>query len=235
MSEFRCLPLIVACLLATTAVVSADEPPIRFGPWKVLYRGSSKTSISQLSDDKFPFQPLDQFTITGEMATDPFRLNQVQVDGTWAVTRGVLHQANGRSAAIKLGRAEDFELEMGINAEGEGGWFLLYGYNDGQGHGLYNVTLKTSGSPWFVSQFARGHGLKGTDQEIARYECRGDEPILIRVAGGKLTVSISRRTLIEDLDLPDYEAGDIILGTYDTKYGPKPIKIYGIRLREPRE
>ncbi|TWT60370.1 hypothetical protein Pan54_10840 [Rubinisphaera italica] len=213
----------------------SQETVIKMGPWEYLYRASPKITVSQTDLEKYPLEVMTDFEFSGELEKDIFRLNHVIVDGTWGIAQGALHQASGRSAALKLGTAKDFELEMGINAEGEGGWYLLYGFKEGQGHGLYNVTLRTSGSPWFISQFARSKGIEASDIEIARYECRGNEPLTVSVIDGKLTAQINRRVLIEDQELPNYEEGDIILGTYDTKYGPKPLKIYGIRLRRPRE
>lgn len=227
----------VLCLSGFAFSVRADEPaePVKFGPWEVLYRGSSKQTSKKPEFGKSNLKVIESFELDGEKKKDPFRFNQLRLDGNWAITQGVLHQAEGRSAALSLGEAEDFELEIGMNAEGEGGWFLLFGYSEGNGQGLYNVNLRQSGSPWFVIRFARGEGVVDSDQEVARYECRGAEPLLVKVVNGRLSAQISRRTLIEDHELTDYKAGEIILGTYDTNYGPKPLKLMGIRIRRPKE
>ncbi len=205
----------------------AKAAAVKFGPWKYLWGGPVKAWA------KSPAKVLEQFEITGAHAKHPYLLNEVVCDGEWRATQGVLQQVNGRSAALLLGTAEDFELEAALNAEGLGGWFLLFGLQDGHGYGIYNVNLKTSGSPWHLAEF-RGHkGIESTDREFARYICRGNETLKVRVANSKLSVQMNRRVLIEEEELPTYDNGDIILGTYDTNYGPKPLKLYGLRLRTP--
>lgn len=205
----------------------AAEPVVKFGAWEYLYGGPVKSLA------KSPLKTLDQFRITGAEAKHPFLLNEVVCDGRWQTSKGALQQADGRSAALLLGEANSFELEAGVNAEGEGGWFLLFGLTEGHGYGVYNVTLRESGSPWHLSEFRNYEGVEATDREIARYACRGNEALYVRVVDGKLSVKINRRVLIEDEPLPNYEGGEVILGTYDTNYGPKPLKIYGLRLRRP--
>lgn len=183
---------------------------------------------------KSQIEVLEDFELFGAKPNDTNLLNHVVVDGEWAVQRGTLFQKSGRCAALKLGTAEDFELEMKLNAEGTGGWFLLCGYNNGQGYGVYNVNLRSSGSPWHFSEFSRGRGVPETDREIVRYACRGEELLKFSVVSNRLKLQFNRRVLIDE-DVPDYESGDIILGTYDTQYGPKPLKILGIRLRTSLE
>lgn len=213
-----------ALLLNTTTAQDA-ETPVKLGPWKYLYGGPVK-SLKQS-----PVEFLEGFEITGAHAKHPFRLNEVICDGEWGLVKGALQQTSGRSAALKLGTAEDFELELGLNAEGEGGWFLLFGFNDGKGFGIYNVNMRTSGSPWFLTEFVRNQGIEETDHEFARYVCRGNEPVSVKVINGQLSLQVSRRVLLDQEELPGYAGGDLILGTYDTNYGPKPLKIFGIRMR----
>lgn len=205
----------------------AKAAVVKFGPWKYVWGGQVKNWA------KSPAKVLEQFEVTGAHAKHPYLLNEVVCDGEWGVTQGVLQQSNGRSAALLLGNAEDFELEAAVNAEGLGGWFLLFGFSEGHGYGIYNVNLKTSGSPWHLSEFRGNKGIESTDREFARYICRGNETLKVRIVNSRLSVQVNRRTLIEEEELPAYTTGDIILGTYDTNYGPKPLKIYGLRLRTP--
>ena len=227
MRDWRGLLAAMLLLLLSGSVATAQvAKPVKYGPWKVYIAGNSKAA-------KQPqFEVLQDFELTGAHAKHPFRLNQVVSDGTWGMSKGALQQTGGRSAVLKFPSVEDFEMEMGLNAEGDGGWFILFGYKEGHCYGLYNVTMRTSGSPWFLSEF-RGHvGLEETDREVARYQCRGNESLKMKVESGKLTLQIDRRVLIDQEELPNYQGGEILLGTYDTNYGPKPLKIYGLRIRE---
>ncbi|MCA8982138.1 MAG: hypothetical protein R3C12_15800 [Planctomycetaceae bacterium] len=225
------LLLLLAVFQSVVTPSRADDPapaaPVKFGPWKYLLGGPVK------SLQKSPIKLLDQFEITGAFPKDSYLLNEVVCDGEWGMVKGALQQTSGRSAALHLGTAQDFELELGINAEGHGGWFMLFGFQNGHGYGIYNVNLKTSGSPWHISEFRGNAGIETTDREFARYICRGNESLTVRVVDSHFTLQIARRVLIENEELPAYSEGDIILGVYDTNYGPKPVKIYGARLRTP--
>ena len=54
------------------------------------------------------------------------------------------------------------------------------------------------------------------------------------VENKKLNLKIGNRTaVIRDMPLPNYQRGQIILGTYDTRYGPKDIQIRSLRIRLP--
>ena len=51
------------------------------------------------------------------------------------------------------------------------------------------------------------------------------------VADQKLTIQVGETLVADELQLPNYDEGDIILGTYKTQYGPKPVKIRSLRIR----
>ncbi len=233
-SSFRIIvPVILlgGFLLLYETVWGSEKDGVKFGKWQYLFRASSKAIGTKPLPPKSKIQPLKDFVITGVYEKDVNRLNHVICDGQWGTSRGVLRQISGRAAAIKLGHEKNFELEAGVDATGIGGWFLLFGYDDGHGYGIYNVTLKTSGSPWFITEFRNKKGVAGSDYEIGRYESRGKEALKLRVIGNKVSMSIGNRLLLDEVELASVHDGDIILGTYDTQYGPKPVKIYGIRLR----
>ncbi len=230
----KCLSLLVVWLFFLPAV-SQGQPEnsealtkVKLGPWRYLYGGPAK------SLKKSSLEVLESFELTGAYPKDSNLLNQVFSDGEWGIREGALQQISGRCAVLKLATTDHFELEMGANAEGFGGWFLLMGYDQGHGYGIYNVNLKTSGSPWRISEFRGEKGIADTDREFIRYACRGNEAFKLRVINRQLTLQINRRTLLEE-DLPAYSKGDLILGTYDTQYGPKPLKIYGMRIRTAQE
>jgi len=228
---FIFLGLLLISSVSPDAVEAIKQKDVKFGKWQYLFRVSSKVVGTKPLPQKSSIQSLKDFTITGVFEKDINRLNRVICDGEWGTSQGVLTQISGRAAAIKLGHEKDFELEAGIDARGTGGWFLIFGYDEGHGYGIYNVTLKTSGSPWFLTEFRDQKGVTGSDREIGRYESRGKESLKLRVIENKVSITIGNRQLLEDVELTSLHEGDIILGTYDTQYGPKPVKIYGLRLR----
>lgn len=234
MKTLRLIALFLILVLLPLSVLPGvdKKTATRFGKWQYLFRASSKhVGIGPLPED-LPIQSLDEFSITGvHVKKDVNRLNHVLCDGQWGISRGVLTQISGRAAAIKLGRAEEFDLEAGIEAEGTGGWFILFGYNRGHGYGVYNVTLRTSGSPWFFTEFEDEKGVAETDRELVRYECKGKESLRLRVVNNKVSLSIGNQKIMDQVELGALHEGDIILGTYNSQYGPKPVKIYGIRMR----
>jgi hypothetical protein len=227
-SVWLCLLAASLLLINSPSAANCQDKPVKYGPWKTYLGGNSKAAANQPK-----FEVLQDFELTGAHSKHPFRLNEVLSDGTWGMSKGALQQTGGRSAVLKFPAVEqDFELEMGMNAEGDGGWFILVGYQEGHCYGLYNVTMRTSGSPWFLSEFRGNMGIENTDREVARYQCRGNEPLKLKVEAGKLTLQIDRRVLVDQEELPNYQGGEILIGTYDTTYGPKPLKLYGIRIRD---
>ncbi|MDX1965907.1 MAG: hypothetical protein SFV23_01940 [Planctomycetaceae bacterium] len=176
---------------------------------------------------------LTELKLTGSMKRDRFHLGEIAVNGEFGIDQGLLSRTAGRCAAVQLvSEIGDFELEGQINAESLGGWFWLIGWKDGHGYGIYNVTLKTSGSPWFLSEFRGGVGIAETHQEINRYEWRGMESLRLSVIENRLSLQVGTASLARELELPGYHAGAIILGTYDTPYGPRNIRVQGLRYRK---
>lgn len=200
--------------------------------WKVLhFTARPRRGVLRLPKSS-PLEVLEDFEITGPKLNDPFLLGKSKVDGDWGIVNGLVQQVSGRHAALKLGRGENFEFEGVLRAEGVGGWYILVGWDKGHGYAIYNVNLKVSGSPWHVCEFRGGTGIDDTHEELNRYECRGAEGFRMSVVDGTLNLQINTTQVIEDLELPNYHEGDIILGTYDTKYGPKPVKIQSLRIRK---
>jgi hypothetical protein len=96
---------------------------------------------------------------------------------------------------------------------------------------LSNVTLKESGSPWFISEDRGGKAIESTNNEVKQFEWKGDQPLRMLVQEKKLTVVVGKTAIVEDYPLENYSAGDLFLGTYDTRYGPKPIAVKSLRVR----
>ncbi len=244
----KLIPLILLCLMSSTAmaqmkskknakateeaqVVAEGEEPMLSPKWHVAFLNTRPTPGTIPLPEKIPFEVVDDLEFTGPFENHPFLMGNVKIDGEWAVVDGYLTRSAGRNAAIKLAKADQFELEGRINAEGLGGWFILLGWEDGNGYAIYNVNMKTSGSPWHICEFRGGSGIESTHQETARYECRGVEAFRLRVADDLVTLQVETTKILENYPLRNYNPGQVIIGTYDTKYGAKPVKIQSLRLR----
>ena len=177
---------------------------------------------------------MEKLEFVGPKPGNDYQLGKFKIDGQWGLQGGLVQRTAGKNAAMILAEAEDFELEGVIDAEGVGGWFWLLGWKDGKGHGLYNITFRQSGSPWFFTQFDDGDAVEEA-QELHKYRWQGPQPFWMSVNKQKLNLTIGpeKTAFIRDLPLPDYQPGQIILGSYDTKYGPKDVKIYSLRIRKP--
>ncbi len=217
----------------------APDEPVEMAigeKWHVSYFNPNPRPGTLSLPAKLPFAVVDDLEISGPFPNDPFLLGTVKVDGEWGLVDGYLTRTAGRNAAIMLGTTDQFELEGKLNVEGLGGWFMLLGWGEGHGYAVYNVNLKTSGSPWHVCEFRGGEGIESTHKEVTRYECRGLEGFRMRVDQDMLNLQVETTKLIENYPLDNYHPGQVIIGTYDTKYGAKPLKIASLRIRSlPQE
>ncbi len=199
--------------------------------WVVLHQPrKSGPKIGPIPDNS-PLEVLNDFELVGPRPGDPFLFGNFKSRGEWGIVNGALKPVAGKHTACKLIRAEDFELEGVLNADGLGGWFFLLGWNGGDGYMVYNVNLKTSGSPWLVAEFRDGKGLEDTHREFYRFVWKGDQPLKMTVEGKVFNLIAGREIVAQDLPLPNYQGGDLIVGTYDTRYGPKPLSIESLRIR----
>lgn len=232
-------------LLATTLapIVSVSAQPKSGGKagksaaakWQVLHLASKvpRRGIHPL-DDKSTLQNLAQLDLVGPKPGDPYILGNFAINGRFGIQDATLTRTEGLNAAIQLAEVEDFELEGLVNAEGLGGWFWLLGFADGHGYMLYNVTLKVSGSPWHFCEL-RGHkAIEDTHREINRYQWKGTQPLVLSVQQGKLSLKVGTVRLADGIELENYHKGQLILGTYDTRYGASPVAIHSLRLRETK-
>lgn len=217
----------------TTAEKVADgdgEPVLKLSDkWVTLYRPRRRSGNGQLPEGS-PLEVLTNFEVTGPRPGDPFQFGEFQSIGKWIEMRGAL-QTSGKNAVLKIARAEDFTLEGQFFGEGLGGWFLLIGWDNGHGYGLMNVTLKESGSPWLISEFRDSKSIENTYTELHRLDWKGVQPLRLSVSDKKLTLQVGRERIAESFELPNYHEGAIILGTYDTRYGPKQARIHSLRIR----
>lgn len=185
--------------------------------------------------EKSPIQNVADFKLVGPSVGHPFCLGDFIVDGKWASVQGTVQVTEGKNALLSLATADQFEMEGVINQEGLGGWLVLLGWNQGHGFSLSNVTLKDSGAPWFVCEYRAAEAIVLTNNEVKQYLWKGDQPFHMIVKNKLLSVTVGKTPIVEEYPLDNYTAGQIYFGTYDTKYGPRPVKIRSLRIRAIEE
>ena len=185
--------------------------------------------------EKSPIQNVPEFKLLGPSVGHPFCLGDFIVDGKWATVQGAVQVTEGKNALLSLATADQFELEGVINQEGIGGWLMLLGWNQGHGFSLSNVTLKDSGAPWFVCEYRAAEAIVVTNNEVKQFQWKGDQPFRMIVKDKLLSVMVGATAVVKEYPLDNYTAGQIYLGTYDTKYGPRPVKIRSLRIRAAAE
>jgi hypothetical protein len=249
--ERRIVVLTLACmvlLLQALATCSAEpekpdaevtqseaEAPLELTrEWIQLYRPQrAVVGIKPIPDDT-PLNPLVGFTLEGTKPDHPFLLGKFTSSGEWGISRGLLYPVRGSDTALHLARVGDFEFEADVVPGGLGGWFILMGWDQGHGYGIYNVQMKESGSPWFSCEFRDSKALEETHGVISRAAWTKPDRLELVVKENLVSLKIGKETLVKDLELPNYHAGDLIIGTYDTKYGPKRLQIRSARIRAPQ-
>ena len=201
--------------------------------WIELHRKQrASAAIKPLPEDTL-LMPLEGFRMEGIKLDHPFLLGEFTSGGDWGVARGVLQPIRGTDTALRLARVGDFELEGMMHAEGLGGWFILFGWNNGHGYGLYNVEMKQSGSPWFICEFRDSRALESTHGEIEGIAWKRPARLALQMKQKMLRLKIGTTSVVEDLECPNYSEGDLIVGTYNTRYGPKRLRIESLRIRAP--
>lgn len=222
--------LAVVLLCAIACPVSAAELMVTRGKWEVLFQAGRLAGKRKFPEHS-PLTSLTDLELTGAVK-DPFHLGQFKIDGEFGLSNGLASRVSGRNAAmLLLSEVGDFELESRMTAEGLGGWFWLLGWKDGHGYAIYNPTLKTSGSPWVMCELRGGVGIESSAKEIRRWEWKKPQLLKMSIVGGRLNLSVGSQAIAEDVATPNYHPGSLILGTYDTPYGAKPVQIQSIRYR----
>ena len=233
---FRAIILSLCCLAFISAVDAQEDTDVRHAPqlspkWLSLYvAGRPVRNVLPLTA-KDKLVQLDAFELTGPDPGHPFVLGNFVSDGQWGVVAGGVQRTGGKNAVLELARGDQFELQGVMDQIGLGGWFLLVGWDNGHGYCLSNVLMKESGAPWFLTEF-RGHkALPETHVEFPSFEWQRAQPFQLQVADNKLTFNVGQTTLLDQQELKNYQPGAIILGTYDTRYGPRGVRLTALRGR----
>ncbi len=233
---FLCLMASFVHDVPASAATPKTKQPIRpTRRWEVIYSGKKTKQTRIVPLEKFKVIGSEDLQFIGPKPGDQYQLGKFKIDGEWAVQQGELKRTKGKNAAIIVAEAENFELEGVLNASSVGGWFILLGWKDGNGYGLYNMTFKKSGSPWFLTEFNDGEAID-FGEELHQYNWKDEEPFWLSVKNKQLNLTIGDETkVIRDRLLPEYARGQLLIGTYDTRYGPKDVRIKSLRIRLPRK
>jgi len=199
--------------------------------WTVLFSPGRRTQGVRPLPPNGKIQPLPDLQFMGPEPGHPFVLGEFAADGEWGIADGGIVRVNGNNAALKLGRAENFELDGTIEMGDEGGWFLLVGWNEGRGYSIINIGFRESASPWFITEYRGGAAVAEAHQHITHHAWRGEQPVNLTVKDKVLNLQVGRANVLKDQQLAEYSVGDIILGVYDTRYGPRPVRIRALRIR----
>lgn len=199
--------------------------------WSVLYAAGRRAQGARPLPPNGKIQPLPELQFTGPEPGHPFVLGDFAADGEWGVADGGIVRTKGNNAALKLGCAENFELEGTLEMGDEGGWFLLVGWHDGRGYSIINIGFRESPSPWFITEYRGGAAIAEAHQHIRHHAWRDAQTLNLTVQDQVLNLHVGKVHVLQDQQLSQYSVGDVILGVYDTRYGPRPIRIRALRMR----
>lgn len=180
---------------------------------------------------KSPLVSLEDLRFTGPEPSHPFVLGNFATDGQWGLVQGYVQVISGKDAALQLAWADNFELEGVIEHAGLGGWFFLVGWDQGRGYALSNVLMKESGSPWFISEFRGNKAIPDRTVQHEMFEWKGEQTFRLTIQQKLLSLDVGRFHVLDRQPLENYSPGRIILGVYDTRYGPKPLRVRSLKIR----
>lgn len=199
--------------------------------WHVLVRPARRARGRRDLPKNGPLANMPELELTGPEPGHPFVLGNYADDGRWGYVNGGVELVEGRNAALKLGRAENFDLEGIIEMGREGGWFLLVGWDQGRGYSIINIGFRESPSPWFITEYRGAAAISDAHQQVAKHAWRKDQILKLSVKDRELNLKVGKVAVLKKQTLPNYTVGDIILGVYDTRYGPRPVRIKSLRIR----
>jgi hypothetical protein len=177
---------------------------------------------------KLWFAPLDELSLTGERGKH--LPGELRIDGTWAFENGGLRPKDGNVTAVSLGAADDFHLEGQMDLGREGGMFWLLGWDGTSGYLIREPGLRTS-ADWRIMEISDGKVVPGTDFALSGTRVTGTHAFSVRIDDGKLNFQLGPAKTEKSVKLQNYREGSIILGTYPSGYGPRPLRVLSARLK----
>jgi len=183
---------------------------------------------------KVPLKSVSALEFEGPQLGHPHLLGSFKADGKFVIQNGMLQRQLGNSALVQLPSADSFELEGKIALKGEGGWLILFGWNeeDRSGYCLYHTQLRLQGAPWRLCEIKEGKAVEGSERELVKEQSiNGVGSLLMSVDEKSFTLKILNHTIIDDYTLKNYQPGAIMIGTYNPRYGAKQLGIYSLRMK----
>jgi len=183
---------------------------------------------------KIPLQSIRELVFEGPNPGHAHLLSGCNIDGQFVMQNGFLIPEPEKSAALQLPACDSVALEGKVGLDGEGGWFILIGWDleTTSGYCLYNTQLRTQGSPWRLCQIKDAKMVAGSEVElIAEQKVNGLGGLSMQVVNKKLTLKILNHAIADDYSLKDYTPGAIVFGTYKPRYGPKKMGIQSLRMK----
>ncbi|WP_437227187.1 hypothetical protein SH661x_000219 [Planctomicrobium sp. SH661] len=227
-----CLALCVGLVRNVAYAQPEDFQGVVAGPkWTTLFQPVRAVPPVAPLPKKSKLVPLDDLELTGPKPSHPFVLGNFSTNGHWGLLNGTVGVTDGNDAALQLAWADEFELEGVIEQSGLGGCFWLVGWDEGRGYGIHNVVMKDSGSPWFISEFIRNKAVEDGTTELEKFDWKGEQSFRMTVEKKTFSLDIGRFHVFKELEMENYQPGRVILGVYDTRYGPKPIRIKSLKIR----
>lgn len=202
-----------------------DVPPVNTPPksWREIVPPSNKPNEKQL------FTSVKTLEFNG-IGGDRNNIQKLTVDGSWELSGAALQRIGGTSAAVSFGVAKDFEFEGRVDYGNEGGSFFLLGWKGTSGYLIQEIGLRKSAG-WVLSEVRDGNNVPATNKHLNSAKVRGDCPIVMSISDKKLKMKVASNVIADDVGLPNYVESDIIIGTYPSGYGPRPLRIISARIR----
>ena len=100
------------------------------------------------------------------------------------------------------------------------------------GYCLYQPQLRVSGGPFHLCRIEKGKTVPDSDREISNVDLNGEGALRMRVLDKELSLQVLDHLIVHDYTLKHYQPGHIMIGTYDSRYGPKKLGIGSLRIRK---
>ena len=199
--------------------------------WTTLFSGKNAKPANKLPTSG-RIQNVADLQLIGPGNGHPLLLGQWSSDGDWRIADGGIQLSKGHAAALQLARVTNFELNGELELEDLGGWFFLIGWHEGKGSALYSYTTKLSGTGWWICDFEDGKAVPDSNHQLKDFEWKHQQDFTLTAHQGELTLKVGKRFVCEKEKILA-QAGDLMLGVYDTQYGPRKMKLANLRIREP--
>lgn len=181
--------------------------------------------------DLSPFADCPELEFAGHRQFPRNEECDFRVEGNFQVIDQSLVAQGQRPAVVLMSAVKSFEAEATIDGGHTGGLFILLGWKNGSGTLLRNVAVRQSVG-WDISQIREGKLVEGsTVGHDTRTRLKGVMPVRISVTNDEVTLTVGKSVVVNKAKLSNYEAGEVILGTFPCQYGPRPISVSAFKWR----